>query len=328
VTFGERLIMKFYRRLEEGINPDLEVSRFLSERGFPNIPAVAGYFEYRFDRRRSGTLGILQGYVPNQGDAWAYTLAQLERYLAHPTALDEYLERAALLGRHTAELHLALASEPDDPAFAPVPSTMLDQRSVYQSVRALAIQVLSLLRRPLLQSAQPDAAIILSMEGELMGRLRSLLQRPITATRIRTHGDYHLGQVLWTGGDFMIIDFEGEPARPLAERRLKRWPLRDVAGMLRSFDYAVHTALRPRRKGDPALGKAWLEKVTATYLGAYYETAGAASFLPPDETGRKVLLEAFLLEKALYEVRYELNNRPTWVGIPLKGIRSLMGVSD
>jgi maltose alpha-D-glucosyltransferase / alpha-amylase len=328
VTFGERLIMKFYRRLEEGINPDLEVSRFLSECGFPNIPPVAGYFEYRFDRRRSGTLGILQGYVPNQGDAWAYTLAQLERYLAHPTALDEYLERAALLGRRTAELHLALASEPDDPAFAPVPSTMLDQRSVYQSVRSLAIQVLSLLRRPLLQSAQPDAAIILSMEGELMGRLRSLLQRPITATRIRTHGDYHLGQVLWTGGDFMIIDFEGEPARPLAERRLKRWPLRDVAGMLRSFDYAVHTALRPRRKGDPALGKAWLEKVTATYLGAYYETAGAASFLPPDETGRKVLLEAFLLEKALYEVRYELNNRPTWVGIPLKGIRSLMGVSD
>jgi maltose alpha-D-glucosyltransferase/alpha-amylase len=328
VTFGERLIMKFYRRLEEGINPDLEVSRFLTERGFPNIPPVAGYFEYRFDSRRSGTLGILQGYVPNQGDAWAYTLAQLDRYLAHPTALGEYLERAALLGKRTAELHLALASEPDDPAFAPVPSTMLDQRSVYQSVRSLATQVLALLRRPLPAAAQPDAAVILAMEGELMGRLRALLQRPITATRIRTHGDYHLGQVLWTGGDFMIIDFEGEPARPLAERRLKRWPLRDVAGMLRSFDYAVNTAFRPRRKGDPALGRTWLEKVIETYLAAYYETAGDASFLPADETGRKVLLEAFLLEKALYEVRYELNNRPTWVGIPLKGIRGLMGVSD
>jgi len=166
------------------------------------------------------------------------------------------------------------------------------------------------------------------MEGDLMARLRSLLLRPITATRIRTHGDYHLGQVLWTGGDFMIIDFEGEPARPLAERRLKRWPLRDVAGMLRSFDYAVHSALRPRRKGDLALGKAWLQKVTAAYLAAYYQTAGTASFLPADDTGRQVLLDAFLLEKAFYEVKYELNNRPTWVGIPLKGILGLMGVAD
>jgi maltose alpha-D-glucosyltransferase / alpha-amylase len=328
VTFGERLIMKFYRRLEEGINPDLEVSHFLSERGFPNIPPVAGSFEYRFDRRRSGTLGILQGYVPNQGDAWAYTLAQLERYLAHPTALSEYLERAGLLGRRTAELHLALASDADDPDFAPAPSTMLDQRSVYQSVRAQATQMLTILRRPLPPSAQPEAAMILGMEGELMGRLRALLQRPITATRIRTHGDYHLGQVLWTGGDFMIIDFEGEPARPLAERRLKRWSLRDVAGMLRSFDYAVHTAMRPRRKADLTLGKKWLQEVTAAYLSAYYRTAGTASFLPADDTGRQVLLDAFLLEKAFYEVRYELNNRPNWVGIPLKGILGLMGVAD
>ena len=328
VTFGERLIMKFYRRLEEGNNPDLEVSRFLTERDFPSIPPVAGSFEYRFDSRRSGTLGIVQGYVPNQGDAWAYTLAQLDRYLAHPNALAEYLQRAGLLGRRTAELHLALASDPDDPAFAPAPSSMLDQRSVYQSVRAQATQAMALLRRPLQPAAQADAALVLGMEGELMGRLRALLQRPITATRIRTHGDYHLGQVLWTGGDFVIIDFEGEPARPLAERRLKRWPLRDVAGMLRSFDYAVHTSLRPRHKGDPALGRAWLREVTGAYLAAYYETAGSASFLPADETGRKVLLDAFLLEKALYEVRYELNNRPTWVGIPLRGILSLMGVSD
>ena len=187
---------------------------------------------------------------------------------------------------------------------------------------------MALLRHPLHPAAQADAALVLGMEGEFMGRLRALLQRPITATRIRTHGDYHLGQVLWTGGDFVIIDFEGEPARPLAERRLKRWPLRDVAGMLRSFDYAVHTSLRPRHRGDPALGRTWLREVTGAYLAAYYETAGSASFLPADETGRKVLLDAFLLEKALYEVRYELNNRPTWVGIPLRGILGLMGVTD
>ena len=126
----------------------------------------------------------------------------------------------------------------------------------------------------------------------------------------------------------MIIDFEGEPARPLAERRLKRWPQRDVAGMLRSFDYAVNTALRARRRADPALGRRWLQEVTAAYLAAYYERAAGARFLPADETGRSVLLDTFLLEKALYEVRYELNNRPDWVPIPLRGILSLMGVSD
>jgi maltose alpha-D-glucosyltransferase / alpha-amylase len=328
VTFGERLIMKFFRRLEEGMNPDLEVGGFLTERGFPNIPPVAGSLDLRYDSRRSGTLAIIQGYVPNQGDAWAYTLAQLERYLEHPNALPEYLQRAALLGQRTAELHLALASDADDPAFAPVPSTMLDQRSVYQSVRSQATQALTLLRRPLPAAVQPEANLVLDLEGELLGRLRALLQRPIPASRIRTHGDYHLGQVLWTGGDFVIIDFEGEPARPLAERRLKRWPQRDVAGMLRSFDYAVNTALRARKRADPALGRSWLKEVTAAYLAAYYERAAGARFLPDDETGRSVLLDTFLLEKALYEVRYELNNRPDWVGIPLRGILSLMGVSD
>jgi len=328
VAFGERLIMKFFRRLEEGMNPDLEVGGFLSDRGFPNVPPVAGSLEFRYDSRRSGTLAIIQGYVPNQGDAWAYTLAQLERYLEHPTALAQYLERAALLGQRTAELHLALASDPEDPAFAPVPSTMLDQRSVYQSVRSQATQALSLLRRPLPEALQAEATLVLGLEGELLGRLRALLQRPITASRIRTHGDYHLGQVLWTGGDFVIIDFEGEPARPLAERRLKRWPQRDVAGMLRSFDYAVNTALRVRRRADPELGRRWLREVSSTYLAAYYERAAGARFLPADEAGRAVLLDTFLLEKALYEVRYELNNRPDWVGIPLRGILSLMGVAE
>jgi maltose alpha-D-glucosyltransferase/alpha-amylase len=329
VIFGERLIMKLFRRIEEGINPDLEVSRFLTEQAnFPNIAPLAGSLDYRFRDGRTGTLGMLQGYVPNQGDAWTFTLAQLERYLAHPNALDDYLERIAVLGRRTAELHLALASDPDDPAFAPAPSTMLDQRSVYQSVRSQATQVMSLLRMRLPASVQADAKRVLSLEGELMGRLKALIQQPITATRIRTHGDYHLGQVLWTGGDFIIIDFEGEPARPLADRRLKRWPLRDVAGMLRSFDYAAHSAHKPRRSSHPASAKDWLEAVSRTYLAAYYATAGSASFLPPDDHSRSVLLGTFLLEKALYEVRYELNNRPDWVRIPLRGILGLMGIED
>jgi len=328
VSFGERLIMKFFRRLEEGMNPDLEVTRFLTERNFPNIAQVAGSLEYRFPSGRSGTLGILQAYVPNQGDAWAFTLAQLERYFAHPTALAEYLERAALLGRRTAELHLALGGDADDVDFAPAPSTMLDQRSVYQSVRSQATQALSMLRRPLPPTIQTEAQVLLEIEVELLARLRAILQRPITATRIRTHGDYHLGQVLWTGGDFVIIDFEGEPARPLAERRLKRWPLRDVAGMLRSFDYAAATGLRKRPRADPGQAREWKKAVWDTYLHAYYAAAGAASFLPAEETARQVLLDTFLLEKALYELRYELNNRPDWVPIPLTGILELMGIRD
>ena len=328
VAFGERLIMKFYRRLEEGSNPDLEVSNFLTERNFPNIAPVAGSLSFRFPNGRSGTLGIVQGYVPNQGDAWAYTLAQLERYLSHPSALPEYLERAALLGRRTAELHLALAGDPDNGDFAPAASTMLDQRSVYQSVRSQATQALSLLRRPLPAPVQADANLLLGLEGELMARLRAVLARPITANRIRTHGDLHLGQVLWTGGDFVIIDFEGEPARPLPERRLKRWPLRDVAGMLRSFDYARHTALRNHGHAGRAQGAKWVKAVGDAYLGSYMEAAAGASFLPADEAGRKVLLDTFLLEKALYEVRYEMNNRPDWVGIPLRGILQQMGVAE
>ena len=205
---------------------------------------------------------------------------------------------------------------------------MLDQRSVYQSVRSQATQALSMLRGRLPPDIRAEAQILLEMESDLLSRLRSLLQRLITATRIRTHGDYHLGQVLWTGGDFVIIDFEGEPARPLADRRLKRWSLRDVAGMLRSFDYAAATALRKRPRADPALAREWRKAVWNAYLSAYYSAAGPASFLPADEASRQVLLDAFLLEKALYELKYEFNNRPDWVAIPLSGILQLMGVED
>jgi maltose alpha-D-glucosyltransferase/alpha-amylase len=177
-------------------------------------------------------------------------------------------------------------------------------------------------------SSIPRAAAIAEREPEILARFERMLRSRISATLIRVHGDYHLGQVLWTGKDFVIIDFEGEPARPLAERRLKRWPLRDVAGMLRSFDYAAATALRKRPRGDPGLAGEWKKAVWSAYLSAYYSAAGAASFLPADDTSRQVLLDTFLLEKALYELRYELNNRPDWVAIPLGGILDLMGVTD
>ena len=341
VVFGERMIMKLFRRLEEGENPDLEVGRFLTEKaGFKHIAPVAGSLEYRSAGRPAGTVGMLQGYVPNQGDAWTHTLHQLDAHLGRADlGKDEvpatHLEQAALLGRRTAELHLALASDPDDPAFAPTASTMLDQRSAYQATRTQAGQVFQLLRQfavRLPEAVRADVKLLLELEGELQARLRAILQRPITASRIRVHGDYHLGQVLWTGSDFVIVDFEGEPARTLAERRLKRWPQKDVAGMLRSYAYAAETAVRHHHAHpDPerleALSRRWRGAIEAAFLGAYAQAAGNASFVPAGDPERRILLEHFLFDKAIYEVRYELNSRPDWVGIPIRGILDLMGVT-
>ena len=316
VIFGERLILKLFRRVEDGQHPDLEISRFLTDVGFPNIAPVAGTLLYRRDRRRTAALAMLQAYVPNQGDAWSHVLTELS---ANGDGAERYAPFAALLGKRTAEMHLALASRPDDPNFAPEPTLMLDARSVYQSVRSLSTQVLQLLRARqdhLTGEARADAEAVLRGWDQMHHRLRALIGRPITARRIRCHGDYHLGQVLFTGGDFVIIDFEGEPARPLRERRLKRWALRDVAGMLRSFAYAGEAAQLPH-------GAAWAKAAGDAFVDAYLAAAGA-SFLPADVEERNLLLDVMLIEKALYELRYELDHRPDWVRIPLRGLAGLM----
>jgi maltose alpha-D-glucosyltransferase / alpha-amylase len=372
VIFGDRFILKVYRRLEAGTNPDLEVSRFLTDRGrFDHIPRLAGSIEYRQGRDARLTLGILQGYVENEGDAWRYTLDVLGQYyeraaseLAQDGAtpsppaghvldlasvepgddvlelVGNYLQSAELLGRRTAELHLALASTRDDQEFAPEAITQLYQRSLYQSMRSLTRQVLHLLRRrmrDLPDDMRPAAQALADGEGEILRRCRRVLSRKIVATRIRTHGDYHLGQVLFTGRDFVIIDFEGEPARPLGERRLKRSPLRDVAGMLRSFHYAAYSGLFEQAERDLfGLGEAgvaalepwataWTAWTSAAFLRSYLDTASDASFLPEGPEQLRTLLDAHLLEKAVYELGYELNNRPTWVRIPLEGIMQLLG---
>ena len=279
VLYGERLVLKVFRRLSEGVNPDLEVGRFLTERaGFSHIPAVAGALEYRVGRREPMTLGILQAFVANEGDAWHFTLDQLESYYERalctegggagfrgsllelieeepPPPLFEmgiHLELARLLGQRTAELHLALAHDPEDPDFAPEPFTTLYQRSLYESMRTSATRNLELLRGQIGEVPEPaasEARRLLEREEELLEAFRSIVGSRLGGMRIRVHGDYHLGQVLYTGNDFVIIDFEGEPARPLTERRLKRSPLRDVAGMLRSFDYVAQTALSAPRSG-------------------------------------------------------------------------------
>ena len=369
VAYGDRLMLKLFRRLGEGLNPDLEMGRFLTERAaFPHIPQVAGDLEYRRSRSQEPmTVGILQGYVANQGDAWRYTLDSIAHFFdqaltfvgdpvvpdkkllelskeAIPSLVHEttgpYLESARLLGQRTGELHLALASAPGDPTFAPEPFTDFYRRSLYQSMRNLTAQNLDLLRQrmnTLAEDVRGYAQEVLDRRGEILNQFYQVIAQRISASLIRTHGDYHLGQVLYTGNNFVIIDFEGEPARPITERRLKRCPLRDVAGMLRSFHYAANALLSGqanflvRPEDLPALEKwarFWQTWVSAIFLNSYLETTKQASFLPRDQRELQVLLDIYLLEKAVYEIGYELNCRPDWVRVPIQGVLQLLGPKE
>jgi trehalose synthase-fused probable maltokinase len=344
--YGDRLILKFFRRVEEGINPDLEVGNFLTERAhFAHIAQVAGSLQYHTRDDKEMAQGILQAFVPNQGDAWSYTLRSLAAFYEsapiRPSPPREsasaYLASAALLGQRTAEMHLALASDPHDRAFAPESFTIEFQRVLEKSMLELMARVFALLREKISDLPaewQSKAKDLAGSEREIASRFQSALSRPIAATRTRIHGDYHLGQVLYTGSDFVIIDFEGEPARPLAERRTKRSPLQDVAGMLRSFHYAAFAPLlasvgeKPTPTADVGRLGGWAETwntwVAERFLASYYDTASAASYLPESREQAKKLLDLHLLEKAVYELGYELNNRPSWVGIPLQGIAKLL----
>jgi maltose alpha-D-glucosyltransferase/alpha-amylase len=365
IVYGDRLILKLFRRLEEGVNQDLEIGRFLTEGvAFPNTPDVAGMLSFERPEGEPSTLGILRAFASNQGDVWRYTLSTLpgyfERALIGPPPADEsptslialtqaeipaaaqhliggYLPTVTLLGQRSAEFHCALAARPENPAFAPEPFTVLYQRSLYQGMRSRARQSLKLLRdrlRSLPANARTPANEVLGLETAIDRRLRAIMGQKLSASRIRCHGDYHLGQVLYTGKDFVIVDFEGEPGRPLGERRIKRSPLRDVAGMLRSFHYAVFTAwsdpsigavLRPedQRRLEPS-ARYWHRWVSATFLRSYLAAMNATTLLPRSEGELALMLDVYMLDKALYEVDYELNNRPQWVHVPLRGILDLL----
>jgi maltose alpha-D-glucosyltransferase/alpha-amylase len=364
IVYGDRFILKFFRRTSEGLNPDVEIGRFITEKtAFANVPPLAGFLEMRKQQGEPATIGILQGLIINQGDAWHYTLDSLGRYFEevltrHPASeaalipdrplaeiaaqetpelvrelMGPYLASALLLGQRTGELHKALASDVKDPAFAPEPFTALYRRSLYQSFRTLADQSLSLLetRLPgLREEIRPEAAKILKLESVIVDRLRQILDKKMTGMRIRIHGDFHLGQVLYTGKDFVVIDFEGEPARPITERRLKRSPLRDVAGMLRSFNYAALSKLRNNsvRPEDAAQLKPWARFwdfwVSASFVKGYLETTTNASFLPKSQDEFNLMLSIYVLEKAIYELAYELNNRPDWADVPVAGILQIV----
>jgi maltose alpha-D-glucosyltransferase / alpha-amylase len=366
IAYGHHFIFKLFRRIEPGISPDLEISRFLTERaGFPHSPRLAGWLEYRVGRAEPLTMGVMHSFVHNHGDAWEYTRRELNRYFERAATRTQlvpppgkslvellaedspdragadmvgvYLDVARLLGIRTAELHLALSSEEEDPAFAPEP--FLSQlRSTYQSMRNLAGRTFRLLRDRLSTLPEDTRKLAIGLsdnQGRIGSCFDAMLKRRTTIVRIRTHGDLHLGQVLYTGKDFVIIDFEGEPARPLTERRRKRPGLRDVAGMLRSFHYAAFgTLLEETRAGQiggrdfasmEPWAQLWQEWTSWAFLKSYLETARQAPIVPANQDELKSLLNAFVLDKAIYELGYELNNRPDWVTIPLHGIEQILG---
>jgi maltose alpha-D-glucosyltransferase / alpha-amylase len=366
VVYGDRFILKLFRRLQNGINPDLEIVRFLTRKGFRNLPPSAGAIEYIEEKQEPKTIAFLQAFIPNQGDAWKYTLECLHDYFQraaeedidkiikppgeHPLQLagteltDKtsdrigiYLLSVNLMAQRTAEMHVVLASEREDPSFVPEDFSKLYQRSLYQSMRSLTRQVLPQLKKgieSLPEPARTEAVRISVHQQEIMNCFYALLERKITGKRLRCHGDFHLGQVLNTGKDFVIIDFEGEPLRPISERRIKRSPLSDVAGMLRSFHYAAYSAVaeeeirglthRQSRESLENLAEYWYSWICATFLKKYLEEARKGDFLPRSDDEIRILLDSFLMEKAVYEVGYEMNNRPDWIRIPLKGIERLL----
>jgi maltose alpha-D-glucosyltransferase/alpha-amylase len=377
VTYGESFILKMFRRIEEGVNPDLEFGRYLAAHpDYRGVAPVAGFIEYRRRNADPITLGVLHRYVPNQGTAWQFTLDQLSQYFERVAALsreqvpppapttprpsdaarDEaqpdpwreliggYLDTARLLGQRTAELHRTLAANHADPAFAPEPFGKLYQRSLYQSLRNLTGRLhdrMILLRD---KGKLPDAARSLADQliaghDAILQRFRGILDPAFVGRRIRCHGDYHLGQLLFTGKDFVVIDFEGETKRPIGERRVKRSPLRDVASMVRSLDYAVQSVLldltdvrgRPpgmiRPEDRPALevwAHHWYEHVTREFLSAYFEAVRDAALVPATLATCYSLFEIFLLEESFHEIDAELTDRPDWAEIPLRGAARLL----
>ncbi|ABF40487.1 trehalose synthase [Candidatus Koribacter versatilis Ellin345] len=368
ITYGENFNLKLYRKLDAGPNPDREMEEFLTEEtSFTQIPRALGWLEYRRGEEESleqTTIGLLVGYARNATNGWTYALDTLgiffERALAIPQndprlkdltdgsvlamanqplppimgeLLGSLADNMRLLGQRTADLHVALASRPDIPTFAPEPFTEFYRHSLYHGMLGQSSRAMDTLRarlRSLPTASQDDAQALINRENELRARLLRLRDTRISGTRIRHHADYQLSNIQYTGSDFLVSNFEGNPERPIGERRIKRSPLRDIASMVRSFHYVSHAVLFDQvpgivlsRDAYPQLERwatAWYQWVSALFLKGYLERAGTAAFLPRSQEERAVLLESYTLEKALIEIEYELTHRPNWVRIPVHGI--------
>ncbi len=364
VRFGERMIMKLFRRLDPGPNPDCELTQYLSEeRGNTHVPTFVGTFEYAPREGESTALGILQSLVDNQGDGWSWVMEELGRYYescatrAFPPALRSLLERpllswlddpiageaadhvglsykaATMLSRRTAEMHMDLAAETTNPAFQFRLLGKPEFLALSLRLREHSRHVFDSLKHGI--AGFPDdvvehAALVLGRRREITERFRALEDLDLSLKATRVHGDYHLGQVLRVREDFVVLDFEGEPARSITERRMLESPLKDVAGMLRSFSYAAqvgylnYVARRPREAGPlEPWARLWESCVSVAFLRDYREAISGLGLVPTTPADFQLLLDAFLLDKALYELNYELNARPAWIRIPLLGILTL-----
>jgi maltose alpha-D-glucosyltransferase/alpha-amylase len=361
IIYNDKYFFKFYRKIEKEINPDLEIVRFLSEAtSFRNAPRYAGSVQLVDEEGKTIVLGLLQEKVENQGDSWVMTTDSVGRFYERvmskakneklpklvnkpailfeeaPELIQEFVgrgfyERVVRLGQRTAEMHLALASDTSSPAFAPEPFTANYQRSLYSSMRKLTRDRFKMLEQSLGKLSNDTRAFaekVLGLEEKILECFGEIYQGKITALKTRIHGDYHLGQVLFTGKDFVIIDFEGEPGFSFSERRLKKNPFKDVAGMMRSFHYAAFGKIllnENYRDRDKDFLEQWAEQwqhyTSRFYLGAYMEKMGMGTHLSDEND---TLIRTYLLEKAIYELGYELNGRPDWTIIPLRGIYYLI----
>ena len=307
IVFDEELILKIFRRLEPGINPELEVLRFLTEHGFEHIPQLGGWYAYS-GGPLAATLGILQQFIRDGLDGWELALDEI---VAEP---EGFLGRLRRLGEVTGEMHSVLGSDQSDPAFCPETPSV-------EALGLLTATVDEEIERVFLELPDDERLAPIAGRGEeVRDQLRTLTYAGSAGKIIRTHGDYHLGQTMWSDDDWIVLDFEGEPARSLTERRRKRSPLRDVAGMLRSFAYAASAASSLRGAETP---EGWEEHARTQFLEGYFETVDP-SLLPPGQSAIDRILAVFELEKAVYELRYEVDNRPDWVGIPVAGIQRLI----
>ncbi len=362
VIYDGNFFFKIYRKLDDDVNPDLELVRFLSDKSdFKNAPRFGGGISLKDNQERKyKILGLLQNRIPNQGEAWTATLDALTRYYEKvliktgkesappPLVEKEYMhfsdfpeqmqiligsvmyERTVLLAKRTAEMHIALASDHEDPDFRPEPFNPHYQRSIYSGQRKLIndkIGALAKRAETLPEHIKHEALAIVALEPRIDQLFAEIFAEPIKAVKTRVHGDYHLGQVLFDGKDFFIIDFEGEPAYSIGERRLKKTPFKDVAGMVRSFHYAAFGQLvlnqNYRKEDIPRLEEwagQWFYYIRKAFLTTYYEHTKGCSFIPEDTKHRDLLLRNYTLEKAIYEVGYEMNSRPEWLRIPIRGV--------
>jgi maltose alpha-D-glucosyltransferase/alpha-amylase len=364
IGFDNRLFLKIYRHVDRTINPDVEITMFLTRQvQFPQVPSLLGTIEWKV-KKDTMVLGMLQEQVGYHGNGRTYMLERLNNYLDRiqartvypvmekigtlakpvmfevlPEDLQEFIggtvaEGATLIGKRTGEMHLALASQPAIKDFAAEPFSLHYQRSLFSGMQTLVRSAFSagkeqLSRLP--EEIREEVISLLKRKEEVLKKLKRIYTAKIDVVKIRIHGNYDLKQVLFTGKDVAILDFHGDPTRSYSDRRLKRSPLRDVAGMIRSIHYVAYEGLQHNAKTAPEelttlepFADYWIHYVTSFFVRSWMDTVAGSSFIPPNETDLRILLESYLLEKAIYSFQFELHKRPEWLAVPVNIIRSII----